>query len=258
MSARTRPASGRRPPSAAGRVAAPVETRRLGDLVPAGYNPRQISRTARERLRASLRRYGLASSLTLNQRTGRLVGGHQRLAVLLEELGPEAEVPVSLVDLDEADEQALNVTLNREDLAGTWDAGRLEEILSTLRADAPDLLADLRLDEWSRLETLDAEALARRIAGEEEPETETTEADREALADRLAAHVRRIPLRRLDRAFAVLLPLRRGTRVLVLADPALSDFAEEAHRSAVSGDPSPLATLGRRLFEADIPEEPHR
>ena len=255
MTARTRPASRRRSPSAAGRAAAPVESRRLGDLVPADYNPRQISRAARERLRASLRRYGLASTLTLNQRTGRLVGGHQRLTVLLEELGPEAEVPVSLVDLDEADEAALNVTLNREDLAGTWDDGKLGEILDRLRADGPDLLADLRLDEWTRLEALDAEALAARIAGEPEPATETTAEDREALADRLAAHVRRIPLGRLDRAFAVLLPLRRGTRVLVLADPALSDFAAEAQRAAAAGDPSPLATIAAGLFEADVPEE---
>ena len=244
-------AQGREP----GRVAAPVETRRLVDLVPADYNPRSISKAARERLRASLRRFGLASTLTLNSRTGRLVGGHQRLAVLLEELGPEAEVPVSLVDLDEADEQALNLTLNREDLAGSWDDTKLGELLDRLRSDAPDLLSSLHLDDWGRLEALDAEALAQRIAGETDLGTTTTAEERDALADRLAGHVRRIPLRRLDRAFLVALPLRRGTKVLVLADPALSDFAAEAERAALSGDPSPLASLGRRLFEADIPGE---
>ena len=237
-----------------GRVAAPVETRRLGDLVPAGYNPRTISKAARERLRSSLRTYGLASSLTLNTRTGRLVGGHQRHAVLLEELGPDAEVPVSLLDLSDREEEALNVTINREDLAGSWDDSKLGELLDRLRADAPALLSDLHLGDWSRLEALDAEALARRIAGETEPATTATDEEREALADRLAGHVRRIPLSRLDRAFAVLLPLRRGTRVLVLADPALSDFAAEAQRAAQAGDPSPLATLAAGLFEAETPD----
>jgi|GEM_PF-1810907 len=255
---RTRSDSRKHPLREPGRGAAPVETRRLGDLIPAGYNPRTISKAARERLRSSLRKFGLATSLTLNTRTGRLVGGHQRLSVLLEELGADAQVPVSLLDLSDREEEALNVTLNREDLAGSWDDSKLGEILDRLRADAPDLLSDLHLGDWSRLESLDAQALAARIAGETEPATTTTDEEREALADRLAGHVRRIPLRRLDQAFAVLLPLRRGTRVLVLADPALHDLAAEAQRAAEIGDPSPLTSLGRRLLEADIPEEPIR
>lgn len=49
----------------------------LRDLTEAAYNPRRISKAARGRLRASLERFGVVTSLTWNQRTGRLVGGHR-------------------------------------------------------------------------------------------------------------------------------------------------------------------------------------
>ena len=68
-----------------------------------------------------------------NQRTNRVVGGHQRLTVLENE--GETEVDVSVVDLDETQERQLNVALNK--IEGGWDEEKLAALLAELGDDAP-------------------------------------------------------------------------------------------------------------------------
>ena len=70
-----------------------------------------------------------------NRRTGRLVGGHQRLKVLQEK--GVAEVEVSVVDLDEDRERALNVALNK--VQGDWDQEKLAALLAELEEHGFDL-----------------------------------------------------------------------------------------------------------------------
>ena len=71
-----------------------------------------------------------------NERTGRVVGGHQRLKVLLEKGAEEIETVV--VDLDEKNEKILNVLLNK--VKGRWDIGKLADLLQELdEAGAMDL-----------------------------------------------------------------------------------------------------------------------
>ncbi len=93
----------------------PFEVRVLpiGQLQPAAYNPRKSlspKSPAYRKLKASLSEFGLVEPLVWNESTGRVVGGHARLRILTE-LG-YAEVPVSVVRLDDAREKALNVVLN--------------------------------------------------------------------------------------------------------------------------------------------------
>ena len=64
-----------------------------------------------ERLRRSIEAFGFVEPLVWNERTGFLVGGNQRFKVLLEQ--GAKEVTVSVVDLDEKDEQLLSIALNR-------------------------------------------------------------------------------------------------------------------------------------------------
>jgi hypothetical protein len=59
-----------------------IETKAIADLVPAPYNPRTISSEALAGLRGSVERFGLVEPVVWNRRTGRVVGGHQRLKVL--------------------------------------------------------------------------------------------------------------------------------------------------------------------------------
>jgi len=94
----------------------------------APYNPRvklEPGMPEFERLKDSIEVLGEIVPLVWNQRTGNLVGGHQRLAVL-KYLG-EKKAPCSIVDLDEDEEKVLNVALNK--IKGRWDYDKLEKIV---------------------------------------------------------------------------------------------------------------------------------
>lgn len=106
-------------------------------LVPAPYNPRRpLTAKARKKLKASLAEFGLVEPLVWNERTGHVVGGHARLD-LLRELG-HAAVPVSVVNLDDARERALNVVLNNLEAQGRYDPAKLLQLLTGL-GDGRDL-----------------------------------------------------------------------------------------------------------------------
>jgi ParB-like chromosome segregation protein Spo0J len=110
-----------------------VRTLSVRDLTPAPYNPRRTlspKSAAYQRLKASLVEFGLVEPLVWNERTGRVVGGHARLAIL-KELGV-AEVPVSVVRLTEARERALNIMLNNLEAQSRFDSERLASVLAEL------------------------------------------------------------------------------------------------------------------------------
>ncbi len=105
-----------------------IERVPLSKINPAPYNPRKALKAGDreyDALRASLERWDLVEPLVWNQRTGNLVGGHQRL-VILKERGA-TEVEVSVVDLSPEEEKLLNLALNK--IQGDWDDGKLGEIL---------------------------------------------------------------------------------------------------------------------------------
>ncbi len=100
----------------------------------AKYNPRkdlQPSDPAYIKLRRSIEQFGCVDTLILNQRSGNLVGGHQRLKILVAEFGVKA-VDVSVVDLPPAKEKALNLALNK--ITGEWDEQALAALLGELTA----------------------------------------------------------------------------------------------------------------------------
>ena len=113
----------------------------LSDLAPAPYNPRVISSDALSGLHHSLERFGCVEPIIWNRRTGHVVGGHQRLKVL-QQMG-ETETQVVVVDLEEAEEKALNVALNNPAIAGDFTPD-LHKLLAEIRETLPEL-ADLLL-----------------------------------------------------------------------------------------------------------------
>ena len=108
---------------------------KLKDIHPAAYNPRVTLKPGDkdyEALKNSLERFGVAEPLIVNETTGNLVAGHQRLNVL--KASGEAEVEVVLVEMDEDKEKLLNIALNKID--GEEEYKKLEDIYAAIEATA--------------------------------------------------------------------------------------------------------------------------
>jgi len=122
-----------------------MELRRLplAQLSPHPRNPRRIEPQALEGLKASISSFGYVEPIIWNARTGRVVGGHQRMRAL-EELG-ETEAEAVVVNLPETDELALNVALNSRHIAGEWTP-ELAPILDELEGLLGDGFISLRLE----------------------------------------------------------------------------------------------------------------
>ena len=101
---------------------------------PAPYNPRKDLKPddpEYQRLVRSLDEFGCVEPLVWNQRTGNLVGGHQRFKVLVAQ--GNQKIDVSVVDRPLDQEKALNLALNK--VAGEWDDDKLASLLAELTAD---------------------------------------------------------------------------------------------------------------------------
>jgi ParB-like chromosome segregation protein Spo0J len=108
-----------------------IRTLNAAKLKAADYNPRrdlQPEDAEYQKLRRSIEEFGYIEPIIWNERTGRVVGGHQRLKVLLEQGAQEIECAV--VDLPDKDEKILNVLLNK--VKGRWDIGKLADLLQQL------------------------------------------------------------------------------------------------------------------------------
>ena len=121
-----------------------VTMERVSELVPAEYNPRKaMSGREREALKSSIAEYGMVYPVVVNDRTGRIVGGHQRVSVM-KELGIE-EAPVVHVDMDEEQEKRANVALNA--IEADWDVEKLQELVHPMTAEEVQALG------WTKVES---------------------------------------------------------------------------------------------------------
>jgi DNA modification methylase len=109
-----------------------IEKKKLSDLIPAPYNPRQSTEKQEKQLKASLEKFGVVEPIIFNKQTGYIVGGHFRVREL-KKIGYK-EVECVIVDLSPEDERELNIRLNAntggwdwEELANNWEAQKLEE-----------------------------------------------------------------------------------------------------------------------------------
>jgi ParB-like chromosome segregation protein Spo0J len=108
-----------------------IVKKNLSDLIPADYNPRKTLQPGDaqfDSLRNSIESFGYVEPIVWNASTSNVVGGHQRLNVLLE-MG-ETETDVIVVELDPQREKALNVALNK--VTGLWDEAKLDDLLQEL------------------------------------------------------------------------------------------------------------------------------
>ena len=146
-----------------------IATKKLKELVPADYNPRkdlQPGDPEYERLKKSIKRWGLVEPIVWNKRSDAVVGGHQRLKILQAEGEKETEVVV--VDLSEGEERALNLALNK--ISGSWDYSKLMLILDEMMICPPDELGpfDLEMTGFSLEDIAEIEAKTKKGQAKED------------------------------------------------------------------------------------------
>jgi len=152
-----------------------IRTVPVGLINPAQYNPRKDLKPGDpeyEKLRRSIEEFGFVEPLVWNERTGNLVGGHQRLKILLAQ--GVRDVQVSVVNLDYQRERSLNIALNK--ISGDWDNEKLKDLLEELdtgnfdieltgftEAEIEDLMTQFHVEEKPDPENFDAEEAAEAI-----------------------------------------------------------------------------------------------
>ncbi len=101
-------------------------------LIPADYNPRKDLKPGDpeyEKLKRSIEQFGYVEPVIWNKTTSHVVGGHQRLKVLLD-MGI-MEVECVVIEMDEEKEKALNIALNK--ISGDWDKDKLAFLIADLQ-----------------------------------------------------------------------------------------------------------------------------
>ena len=109
-----------------------IQTLPVDKLVPADYNPRKDLKPGDpeyEKLKRSITEFGYVEPVLWNKTTGHVVGGHQRLKVLIDTGVTEVECVV--VEMSEEKEKALNVALNK--ISGEWDKDKLSLLIADLQ-----------------------------------------------------------------------------------------------------------------------------
>ncbi len=106
---------------------------KLEELNPAKYNPRKKLKPGDkefEKLKKSIQNFGYVELIVVNAANNNtVISGHQRLSVL-KNLG-ETEAECVVVELNESDEKALNIAMNK--VAGEWDEQMLIDLITELK-----------------------------------------------------------------------------------------------------------------------------
>jgi len=91
-----------------------IKERKIAELNPAEYNPRQLTDKQYKQLKKSLKAFGCVEPVVINSNPMRkdvIIGGHQRCKVWAD-LGNKT-IPTVEIDLVESEEMELNVRLNK-------------------------------------------------------------------------------------------------------------------------------------------------
>ena len=124
-----------------------IEKIKITDIKPAEYNPRNISSEELTKLTNSINEFGLVDPIIINLKNNKIIGGHQRYEVLINQhmLDNDFYGELNLIRMgdigwiftetdltveDEDHEKALNLALNK--ISGEWDFEKLGEILDEL------------------------------------------------------------------------------------------------------------------------------
>ena len=127
-----------------------LEKIKITDIYPADYNPRKITENQKTKLKNSIDNFGIVEPILINLHNNRIIGGHQRFDVLLDQyiLDNDLYAELNLLklndsygwvfpdndkNLDSEDmEKALNLVLNNTKVQGTFDENKLVQVFNEL------------------------------------------------------------------------------------------------------------------------------
>ncbi len=104
---------------------------KVADLIPADYNPRidlKPGDKEYEKIKRSIEKFGFVEPLVWNEKTGHIVGGHQRYKILVAD--GVKEIDCVVVNLSIEEEAALNSSLNKSQ--GDWDYDKLPDFFNMI------------------------------------------------------------------------------------------------------------------------------
>jgi hypothetical protein len=114
-----------------------IEKIKRSQIKEAVYNPRSIDEKSLLNLKKYIRKKGLLfPAIVVNETTGNLVQGHQRLKAMdAIAKGSDYDLNVSVVKLSQKDEAEANVKLNSSNLQGDWEIDKLFELSDKFNLD---------------------------------------------------------------------------------------------------------------------------
>ena len=101
-----------------------IQNIKIEKLKPAEYNPRVMDDKELEKLKRSLKEFGVVEPIVINK-DFTVIGGHQRLKALWDL--KRKEVPCIILNIDKKKEKILNLALNR--ISGDWDQEKLSKLI---------------------------------------------------------------------------------------------------------------------------------
>jgi hypothetical protein len=105
----------------------------------ASYNPRKLSEEARKALKKNIKENGLLGGIIVNERTGNIVSGHQRMSIAdevnkynHETKENDYSIKVEVIDVDDKKEKELNIFMNSRATQGEYDYKKLAQIFPNI------------------------------------------------------------------------------------------------------------------------------
>lgn len=120
-----------------------IESINVDSVIPMPENERYIDPKNMEGLKNSIRRFGLVELPIWNKRTKHLIGGHQRF-YSMKEMGA-TDIDMLVVDLDEEEELAANLTMNNPEIQGEFTESTAE-LLRAIENEDKSLYKSLNMD----------------------------------------------------------------------------------------------------------------
>lgn len=101
-----------------------TEKRKVRDLVPAEYNPRQMNEKQAKELEKSLKKFGLVEIPAIDL-DNTLLAGHMRMATMIQLGRGEEEIDVRVPNRKLTDAEAKEYNLRSNKNTGEWDMDKL-------------------------------------------------------------------------------------------------------------------------------------